>query len=141
MAALKREGLVEVRVVGFGGGMVVRLVGSAKWKKERPAPAVQLPLLAPRVATIRGGKAVEKPVEKQRKSTVSQVHMGTEVSPNGGQKCPRKEVKNLSEETIRGAARAHAMPSVEKTPAELDARRRFLLDQADMLMGKVKVSG
>jgi hypothetical protein len=137
MAKLKRAGLVGVRVVGFGGGMVVRMLGSAKWQQERPAPAVQLPLLLPRVAPIREGN----PVEKQSKSTVSQIHMGTELSPVGGQSCPRKEVKNLAEETIRAVANAHSLPPVEKSRKELDARRRLLLDQAEMLQRKYKTAG
>jgi hypothetical protein len=145
MAKLKREGLAEVRVLGFGGGMVVRLLGSAKWQEERPAPAVQLPLLLPAIAPIRRGKAVEKPtdnpVEKQSKSTVSQIHMGTDVSPNGGQTCPRKEVKNLPEETIRAVAAAHAVPRLWKTEKELDARRRLLKEQADALKDKYKTAG
>lgn len=144
MAKLKREGLVEVRVVGFGGGMVVRLLDSAKWQNERPLPAVQLPLFATRVAQIRGRRPVEnpvdKPVEKLRISTVSNFHMGTELSPVGGQSCPRKEVKNLAEETIRGLARAHSMAEVRKTPEQLAERRRLLEDQAEMLKRKVKTS-
>lgn len=141
MAKLKRAGLIEIRVVGFGGGMVVRLLRSAKWQEQRPAPAEQLPLLLPRVAQIRGGKVVEDPVKKSRKSTVSQIHMGQDFAPNGGKTLPRKEVKNLPEETIRAVASAHAMPGVRKTGKELDARRRVLLDQAEMLQKKYKSAG
>lgn len=144
MAKLKGAGLVDVRVVGFGGGMVVRLLGSAKWQNERPLPAEQIPLFAPRVAQIRGrmpvDKPVEKPVEKLRKSTVSNFHMGQDLAPVGGKLLPRKEVKNLSEETIKGIAVAHALPRVGKTPKELDERRRLLLDQAEMLKRKFKIS-
>jgi hypothetical protein len=144
MAKLKREGLVEVRVIGFGGGMVVRLLDSAKWQNERPVPAEQIPLFAPRVASIQRGRPVEnpvdKPVEMLRNSTVSNFHMGTELSPVEGQSCPRKEVKNLSEETIRGVSRTHSMPVVRKTPEELAERRRLLQIQADALMRKVKTS-
>ena len=141
MAKLKRAGLVEVRCVGFGGGMVVRLLGSAKWQQERPAPAEQLPLLLPRVAQIRSAKPVDKPVENLSESTVSQIHMGTDVSLTGGQMCPRKEVKNQAEEKIRALARSKSVPRVEKTAAELDARRRLLLDQADLLKKKYKSAG
>jgi hypothetical protein len=141
MAKLKRAGLVDVRVVGFGGGMVVRLLRSAKWQQDRPTPAVQLPLLSPRVAPIGAGKPVEKPVKKQRKSTVSQIHMGQDFAPNGGKTLPRKEVKNKAEETIRAAAAAMAMPRVEKTRKELDARRRLLLDQAQLVLKKYKNAG
>jgi hypothetical protein len=141
MAKLKRAGLVAVRVTGFGGGMVVRLLGSAKWQQERQAPAFQLPLLLPAVASIQKGKPVDNPVGKQRKSTVSQIHMGTELSPVGGQSCPRKEVKNLAEETISAVAAAHSVPKLSKTKKELDARRRLLLDQAEMLKQKFKSAG
>jgi hypothetical protein len=144
MAKLKREGLVEVRVLGFGGGMIVRLLDSAKWQNVRPVPAEQIPLFAPRVARMRDQRPVEnpvdKPVEKQRISTVSNFHMGTELSPVGGQSCPRKEVKNLSEETIKGFARARGMPMARKSQDELDERRRLLQDQAEMLKVKFKSS-
>ncbi|MBZ5700276.1 MAG: hypothetical protein LAN84_00355 [Acidobacteriia bacterium] len=141
MAKLKRAGLVDVRVIGFGGGMTVRLLGSAKWQNEAPAPAAQLPLLAPPVATIRReGKAVDNPVEKQWISTVSQIHMGQTLAPVGGKSLPRKEVKNLPEETIRAVTAVHSLPRVEKTGEELDARRRLLMDQAEMLQQKLRSS-
>jgi hypothetical protein len=144
MAKLKRAGLVEVRNVGmrgFNGGMVVRLLGSAKWQQERPAPAEQLPLLLPRVAQIRSSKPVDKPVENLSESTVSQIHMGQDLAPTGGKGLPRKEVKNQAEEKIRALAREKSVPRVEKTAAELDARRRLLLDQADLLKKKYKSAG
>jgi hypothetical protein len=138
MSKLKRAGLVEVRVTAFGGGMSVRLIGSAKWQVERPTPAVQLSLFAPAVAPIQKAKPVEIPVENQRVSTVSQIHMGPDVSPVGGQICPRKEVKNLTEETIGAVAAAHALPRLWKSKKELDARRRLLLVQAEAVQRKFK---
>jgi len=140
MAKLKRAGLVEIRVTGFGGGMTVRLIGSAKWQTARPAPAAQLSLFLPAVATMKG-RPVDNPVEKQSKSSVSQIHMGTDVSPNGGQNCPRKEVKNLTEETIGAVAAAHAMPRVWKTKKELEARRLLLLEQAEAVQKKFQSAG
>jgi hypothetical protein len=140
MAILKRAGLVEVHVVGFGGGMVLRLLGSAKWQEERPAPAVQLPLLLPRVARMEG-RPVDNPVEKQRKSTVSQIHTGPNMAPVGGQTWPRKDVKNEAEEKIRALAREKSLPRVEKTKQELDARRRLLLDQEYQIKTKFKSTG
>lgn len=140
MAKLKDAGLVEVRSVGFrgfNGGIVVRLLGSAKWQEERPAPAVQLPLLLPNVASIRRGKPVSNPVEKQRKSDLP---LGTDVSLTGGQMCPPKEVKNQPEETIRAVAAAHSMPRVWKSKKDLDARRRLLLEQADAITKNYKTS-
>jgi hypothetical protein len=46
MAALKRAGAVHVRVLGFGAGMVVRVLASAKWQNVVPVPAQQMPLFA-----------------------------------------------------------------------------------------------
>lgn len=140
MAKLKRAGLVEVRAVGFGGGMTVRLIGSAKWQTARPAPAVQLSLLLPAVATMKG-KSVGNPVEKQSESTVSQIHMGQDFAPVGGKTLPHKEVKNLAEETIGAVAAAHAMPRVWKTKKELEARRLLLLDQAEAVQREFKSAG
>lgn len=141
MAKLKRAGLVEVRSVGlrgFNGGIVVRLLGSAKWQEERPAPAVQLPLLSPAVASIGRGKPVSKPVEKHRKCSPP---LGQEFAPTGGKSLPPKEVKNTPEETIRSVAAQKAVPRVEMSAKELDARRRLLLDQADLLKKKYKSAG
>ncbi|MFZ1005262.1 MAG: hypothetical protein WAN65_00390, partial [Candidatus Sulfotelmatobacter sp.] len=137
MAKLKRAGIVQVKVVGFGGGMIVRLLRSAKWQGERPTPAEQLSLLLPRVAPIRTGK----PVEKQRESSVSQIHMGQDFAPVGGKTLPRKEVKNLAEETISTIAAAHSVPRVWKTKKELDDRRRLLLKQAESIQQKFKSAG
>jgi hypothetical protein len=140
MATLKAAGKVEARVLGFGGGMIVRVIGSAKWRKEMQPLAVQLPLLTP--PPIRFPQsAVDNPVEKPRKSTVSNFHMGPKVALVGGQKWPRKEVKNLAEETSSGASRSDVVRAVEKTPEELTARRQFLADQAEMLQHKFKSSG
>jgi hypothetical protein len=141
MAKLKRAGLVEVRSVGFrgfNGGIVVRLLGSAKWQEERSAAAVQLPLLLPPVAPIRRGKTVSNPVEKQRKSDG---FGGTTLSPTGGQSCPPKEVKNQPEEKIRAVAAAHSMPRLWKSQKDLDARRRLLNEQAEAITKKYKSSG
>jgi hypothetical protein len=140
MAKLKRAGLVEVRQVGIrghGGGMTVRLIGSAKWQTARPAPAVQLSLLLPAVATMKG-KPVENPVKKQSESTVSADPLGQDFAPTGGKTLPHKEVKNLTEETIGAVAAAHAVPRVWKTKKELEARRRLLLDQAETVQTKYK---
>jgi hypothetical protein len=120
----------------------VRMLGSAKWQVERAVLPVQLPLFAPRVTPIRGvKKPVEKPVEKQCETTVSQIHMGPYMAPHGGQVWPRKEVKNLPEETIRAVAAAHAVPGVEMTPQQLLERRELLRQQARMLEAKFKTAG
>lgn len=158
MATLKRAGLVEVRVVGFGGGMMVRLLGSAKWKNELPPPAEQLSLLSPvrpiRTAEKPVEKAVEKPlnpvenlwkscgkpVEKLWISTVSKFHMGSSLIPNGDQVRSRKELKNKSKETITALSRDQSMPpAVENTDTE--ARRRLLLEQAEAIKAKYKTAG
>ena len=93
MAKLKRAGIVQVKVVGFGGGMIVRLLRSAKWQGERPTPAEQLSLLLPRVAPIRPGKTVDKPVEKQRESSVLTFTWG-QMCPLLGDRCvPVKKLR------------------------------------------------
>jgi hypothetical protein len=83
---------------------------------------------------------VENPVKKQRKSTVSQNHMGPNMALVGGQVWPRKEVKNKAQETIAALAREKSMPRVEKekTAAELEARRQLLLRQAVEVHQKYK---
>jgi hypothetical protein len=134
MAKLKRAGLVRVRVVGMGHGMIVTLLGSAKWAGEAAAPATQLPLYAPRAVSISRGKAVDK----KRKTAAA---VGTDVSLSRGQMCPRKEVRSKPEEKISGASRSHAMPSVENTEEQISERRRVLLDQLAMLQEKYKTSG
>jgi hypothetical protein len=140
MSKLKALRLVEVHREPFNSGMRIRLLQSVKFAKPSEPPACQLPLLASAVTTMRR-LPVNKPVGKRLISGESVAlrgaTLGTPVVPD----VAPEDVKNQVKETIRAAARAHAMPSVEKTPAELDARRRFLLDQADMVMGKVKTSG
>jgi len=66
--------------------------------------------------------------------------MGQEIAPVGGKKLPRKEVKNYFKEKISAIAEAHAMPTLLKTPEELDERRRLLIGQADALRKKAKAS-
>lgn len=134
MAKLKRAGLVRIRKAGMSDGMIVTLLGSAKWAGEVPAPATQLPLYSPQPLSISRGKAVDK----KRKTAVA---VGTDVSLSWGQKCPRKEVRSKPEEKISGASRAHAVPSVEKTEEQLAERRRVLRDQLEMLQKKYKTSG
>ena len=140
MARLKRLGRVEVRVIGFGGGMVVRLLGSAKWQNELPPPAVQLPFLAPAVTPMRR-TPVENPVGIERISSVSQYHMGTEVSSNGGQNWHRKEVREKQKRNTGALRAVFSLPSVEKNRGELEERLRLLRDQARMLSQKYKNAG
>jgi hypothetical protein len=140
MARLKRLGLLEVRVIGFGGGMVVRLLGSAKWQNELPVPAVQLQLLASPVSPIRRApveRTVENPVGIERISSVSQYHMGTEVSLNGGQSCPRKEVRSKAEEKYWSRNSQNlALPSAKNNPGGFEERLQLLREQARMLSQK-----
>lgn len=140
MAALKRAGAVHVRVLGFGAGMVVRILGSAKWQNVVPVPAQQMPLFAAPPTSI-GKSPVENPVKKQRKSTVSNNHMPPYMAVVGRQIWRRKEVKNKAEETISALAREKSLPRVEKTAAELEARRQLLLRQAVEVHQKYKSPG
>jgi hypothetical protein len=134
MAKLKRAGLVRIRKAGMSDGMIVTLLGSAKWAGEVAAPAIQIPLYSSQPLSISRGKAVNK----QRKTASA---VGTDVSLSWGQKCPRKEVRSKPEEKISGASRAHALPSVEKTEEQIAERRRVLRDQLEMLQQKFKTSG
>jgi len=138
MAKLKRAGLVRVRVVGMGHGMVVTLLGSAKWAGEAPAAAVQLPLYGQRAVSISSGKPVEKPVEKRRKSAAPR---GTDVSLSWGQMCPRKEVRSKAEEKTNGEPLAIARSCPVEDAAALAERRRVLADQARLIQAKYKSSG
>jgi hypothetical protein len=81
MARLRQRGEIDVKVMGFGAGMKVRVLNSAKWSRPQVIPrnAVQLAFGA----------------------TVSQIHKGTKVAPNGGQKWPRKELGSRTEEKTR----------------------------------------
>ena len=134
MAKLKRAGLVRIRKAGMSDGMVVVLLGSAKWRGEVSAPARQLPLYAPRAVSISRAKIVGK--QRKTASTV-----GTNVALSWGQKCPRKEVRSTPEEKVSLASRSHALPIVEKTEEEIAERRRVLLAQIQMLREKYKTPG
>jgi hypothetical protein len=83
MARLKRAGRLRVSVLGFGGGMIVRLIGSAKWQNVPALQPEQISLFGAKIRAIACGKAVEKPVEKLSKTTVSQIHMGSVLIPMG----------------------------------------------------------
>jgi len=137
MAILKRGGQVEIRVLGFGNGMMVRVVGSAKWQREIPPPAEQIPMFVQLPVEIRTRKTCGKPDF----STVSHYHRGPKVALVGGQKWPRKEVKKYNEEKRTGASRLDAYGFVEKTEEELEARLRLLRDQAEILNQKFKRTG
>lgn len=131
MARLKAAGRVTVRKLPFGDGMLVRILGSAKWAQE----AAQMKLFPPpEIVSISGGR----PVEKQWKSAAP---IGPKVAPLWGQKWPYKEVKNLREEknNCRSARSARASP-VEDAAA-LEERRRLLADQAQILQAKYRTSG
>lgn len=136
MGKLKEAGLAEVRRM-LRGGMRVRLLQSVKFAKPVPPPAVQLPLLLPRVARIKEGKPVDNPVENQRNTDSNRAKNG----PLKGPKVAPERSKEQVEETIRAVAAAHSLPRQWKTQRELDARRRLLLDQAETLQKKFKNAG
>lgn len=137
MAKLQELGKARVRVVGFGGGMVIRLIGSAKWQREVPAPAEQIPMFVQLPVEIRTRKSCARP----EFSTVSQYHIPPQMAVVDRQKWRRKEVKKEPEEKYSGASRLDACGSVEKTPEELEARLRLLREQAAMLTQKFKRTG
>lgn len=131
MRRLKAAGCVWVQQQPWGGGMRVRVLGSAKW----PTQPAQLALFPPpEPLSINSGKAVGK-LSKPKSL------MGTKVALSWGQKCPPNEVKNLREEKNNTAPLAIARSSPVEDAAALTARRRLLADQARMLQQKYKTSG
>lgn len=137
MAVLKKTGKVHVRVLGFGVGMIIRLLGSVKWSRPAEPPAEQIPMFVKLPREIRTGKSCGK----SEFSTVSHYHMGPNMALVGGQKWPRKEVKKYIKEKDTGASRHYSIGIVEKTQEEIDARRRLLLDQAEQVIQKFKSAG
>lgn len=143
MAKLKSLDLAEVHLEPFNSGMRVRLRRSVKFARPSAPPARQLSLLAPAVAMMKGGCAVEKPVEKLAKTCAA---VAARTAKSGGPVPPElaaEDIKKEIKETIGAVARAHAVPSVEMSAEQIDARRRFLQDQAAMLMRweKLKTAG
>ena len=137
MAILKAAGKVGIRVLGFGNGMMVRVLGSAKWQKELPLPAEQIPMFVKLPVEIR----TRKTCEKAGFSTVSKFHTGPSLALVGCQVWPRKEVKKYNEEKCSSASRAGSVEILEKSSEEIDARRRLLLDQAEIVRQKFKSTG
>lgn len=134
MRLLKTAGYIETRTLGFGGGMIVRLRSSAKWQNQTDEPAEQMPLFTVLPVQIRN----VKPVEKRQISTVSNFHIPPNMAVVDRQKWRRKEVKENTEEKYR---HTNEVVRVEKSKAEIDERRRELLDQAEMLAKKFKTAG
>lgn len=60
MRKLRDLGFIEVRVLPFGHGMIVRLRVSAKWRAALPATATQLDLFGRNPVEIRRAKAVQE---------------------------------------------------------------------------------
>jgi len=137
MAKLQDLGLARVRVLGFGGGMIIRLVGSAKWQRELPPPAEQIPMFVQLPIEIRTRKTCGKPDF----STVSHYHIPPKMAVVDRQKWRDKEVKKYNEEKRTGASRLDAHGFVQKTEEELEQRLRLLRGQAEMLTQKFKRTG
>ncbi len=130
MARLKSSGHVWVKAAGFGQGMRVRVLGSAKWPQQPPQMSLFPP---PDPVSIASAKAVEK----QLKSLARE---GPKVALLWGQKCPRNDVKNLREEKTSKPARFARSSPVEDSEA-MQSRRLLLKEQIAMLQGKTKTSG
>lgn len=64
MRKLRDVGFVEIRVLPFGRGMIVRLLVSAKWRPALTPSPIQLNLFGKNPVEMRGGI----PVERGRKS-------------------------------------------------------------------------
>lgn len=139
MARLKDLGLVEVHRM-LRGGIRVRLLRSVKFAKPLPFPAVQIPLFAPRLAKIQSGRTVEIPVDKPVGNLRNTVFNSAKSGPLTVPKMAPERSKEQIEETSRGFARARVLPESGKTAKELEERRRLLLDQAEELRKKFKIS-
>jgi hypothetical protein len=147
MRQLKDAAFVDVSRA-FHGGVRIRLLQSVKFRKPLPPPAVQLSLYSPQPTAIGGGKPVRnsvekmsKPVEKPCKSSESPAD---DTATVGGIEPPRLAVERSRKqvnETIGLLAEVTGLPfAVEKTPAQLTARRRFLQRQAAIVIEKFKSS-
>jgi hypothetical protein len=80
MRKLKDLGFVEVRVLPFGHGMIVRLLLTAKWRPALPATATQLDLFRPNPVEIRRGKAVEERRKSCEEAEEGEALMTTNLS-------------------------------------------------------------
>jgi hypothetical protein len=137
MSKIQELGLARIRVLGFGGGMIIRLVGSAKWQRELPPPAEQIPMFVQLPVSIRTRKSCGKPDF----STVSHYHIPPNMAVVDRQKWRDKAVKKYNEEKDTAGSRPATGEPVEKTEAELQERLRLLRDQAEMLTEKFKRAG
>lgn len=135
MAKLKALGLVEVHRM-LRGGMRVRLLASVKFAKPLDAPAVQMALFAPKVTPIRVTVPVGNSVDNHQNPDSNSAKSGTLTVPKVAPERSKKQIK----ETISAIAQLHSLPPVEKSKAELDARRRLLLDQVDEMQKKYQTS-
>jgi len=132
MQRLKRAGVVHVSRVPWGGGMKIRIVGSAKWANA-PAPAKQMNLFVPEPVSITRGKPCGNPGEKLRESCEPEIPYtaksgGVTTAKSGGLKKLRKE-----QETPK---RRGDRPSPSGSPVDNEAfeeRRRILRAQAEEL--------
>jgi len=140
MARLRDGGYVECVAVCSQHGMRVRVLNQKKWPAQ-PRQRSLFPPAEPR--RIDCGKVGGKPVEKQPspgttlrpKEDGASVHSGTPYS--------LEEEKNNEpiKAAIAAIARAHTVEKPSMTEAEVEKRRQFLLDQAEQLKRKFKVSG
>ena len=114
MARLKTTGDVFVRVLPFGQGMKVRVIGSAKWPQQ-PAQASLFPQVVPvPISGMKRQRSCGKPVEKPVESTLS---MGPKVAPVRCQKWPRNELrKNLKKRAVAFGQRLGYLEAAVENP-------------------------
>jgi hypothetical protein len=138
MARLRDAGYIDCTAVSSQHGMRVRVLNQKKW----PAKPMQGSLFSPEPRQISSGKVCEKPVKKPSSP-------GTTLPPKVAAASRQKwrsyslgEEKN--EETIKSAVReisqSHSVENPRMSEAEIEKRRQFLLDQADQLKRKFKIS-
>jgi hypothetical protein len=127
MARLRSAGLVHVERLSWARGMIVRVIGSAKWQEQ----ALQLRLFpAAEILLINSGRTVGKLSNSEDIAT-------PEVASLRRHNWRLKEVKNLREEKTNSNT---ARSSPVEDAAALIERRRLLAAQAETLIQKDKTS-
>lgn len=136
MGRLKGAGCVQITRLPFHDGMLVRVVGSAKWAPEA-AQMRLFPLAEPvSISGNRSGKAVSKLSNSPAVAQKSGATFGTAAVPL----LALKSSKNIREEKFYGEPLAVARSSPVEEEKALADRRRLLAEQAVIVLAKYKTS-
>lgn|SRR5487761_179160 len=132
MAKLKNLGHVRKRRAPFGG-MIVTMLGSVKWSQVEAPPATQIPLFAPRVASIS---------TRNGSNGAKGANLGQWVAPSWGNGLPQKEVRSKSEEksTERGKPRSAVEARNRRLEREMAIRAELYVGAGPEVPRKVKIS-